>query len=176
MGKDNEPKEIPADKFASNLPPAQKPNLFTRLTEAKNKFEEKRAKAEAERERSEELAGRKRWNKFRKTPLGKVWAQITKRMNKTERGKKVLTGIALTFYGILLIGVFLIIPLAGTLLDKLFYPNQIELSQKLKDQGFDQTCSGTKHCSPEGVAYKILDKQEKTRAQYATIATNGVFD
>jgi hypothetical protein len=117
MGKDEEPKEIPADKFAENLPPAKKANLFSRLSAVKSEFLEKRSKAEAELERSQELASRKRWSKFRKTPLGKIWVQFKKHMNKTERGQKVFAGLVLAFYGSLLVGMFFIIPLTGTLLD-----------------------------------------------------------
>ena len=161
MGNAEEPKEIPADKLAENLPPAKEPNVFKKLKDFKAELDEKRLKLEEARELDEEAAARKRWNKFRKTPLGKVWIRFKKRMKRTKNGRKVLTGLTFAFYGSLLVGMFLVIPLTGTLLDKIFNPNQIELSQELKDQGFYQSCSGRKHCSPDGVAYKILDEQEQ---------------
>jgi hypothetical protein len=161
MGKDDEPKEIPADKLAENLPPAKEPNVFSKLKGFKNELAEKKARVEEARDRNEELAARKRWNKFRKTPLGKAWVQFKKRMKKTKNGRKVLAGLTLGFYGIILVGMLFAVPITGNLLDKLFSPNQIELSQELKDQGFYQSCSGRKHCSPDGVAYKILDEQEQ---------------
>ena len=102
MGNDREPKEIPADKLAENLPPQRESARMKTLREFNEAVVENFDEVSEEREKNEREQNRKLWNWYRKTLPGKLWVKLRNRLKKSSVGRIGLAGIYLGMFIILI--------------------------------------------------------------------------
>lgn len=159
MGKHEKPKEIPADKLAENMPPARKPNMASKLADLRAKYVARRDAQQAAQEKASYEFDRKTWNWFRKTWLGKAWVRFRNNLKKTKSGRRILSGIYLTMAGSGLLLLLAARPLLGLWFDS--WGGHVNLTDKQLQAGYYEGCSGSKHCSPDGAAYRDMTASEK---------------